>query len=74
MKKSWKDLSLSKSNMDFVCDTFETITFQESQLWKSSNIPLNALIFNLNVFLTCYKESLMVIKHLWINLITEFTN
>lgn len=41
--------------MDFVCDVFETITFQESQLWKSSNKPLNALIFNLNVLVTCYK-------------------
>lgn len=43
--------------MDFVCDAFETITFQESQLKKSFNTPSNALIFNLKVFLTCHNES-----------------
>jgi len=43
--------------MDFVCDVFETITFQESQLWKGFNTQSIALIFNLNVFLTCYNES-----------------
>lgn len=61
--------------MDIVCDAFETITFQESQLWKSSSIPLNALIFNLNVFVTCYKGSFKGYKTLEdINLITEFNN
>lgn len=58
--------------MDFVCDAFETITFQESQLWKSSNIPLNVLLFNLNVLFTCYKESFKGCKHLWMNLTIEF--
>lgn len=56
-EKSWKELSLSKSKIDFVCDAFETITFQESQIEKSFNTTSNALIFTLNVFLAGYNES-----------------
>lgn len=55
-EKSSKELSLSKSS-DFVCDAFETITFQESQIEKSFNTTSNALIFTLNVFLAGYNES-----------------
>lgn len=56
--------------MDIVCDAFETITIQESQLWKSSSIPLNALIFNLNVFITCYEGSFKGYK----TLVDQFNN
>lgn len=56
--------------MDFVCDAFETITFQESQLWKISNIPLNGLLFNLNVLVTSYKESFKGCK----TLVDEFND
>lgn len=56
--------------MDIVCDAFETITIQESQVWKSSSIPLNALIFNLNVFITCYEGSFKGYK----TLVDQFNN